>query len=236
MYLFEFTKSLLVKSNFYDQIGAYIRYAAKDDPSLQDLLDGHCDSAGMVVTYLLNEKNSEGLTLKFAIEDGMYKDEVTLNKMLTDAFINNSQAVKKILAQAVYDIDDLKTAYKQHDWLERFTIVADRLTALKANLLSRYGDSAGTVEISTVKPLTWTGGVAVLSTLFNELRTTEKNSAGNPFIDATAKEIVDFICTFFVDEEGNTFERDSVARYLSSDKQAKRNKVDVKAIVASAKG
>lgn len=61
----------------------------------------------------------------------MYKDEVTLNKMLTNAFINNSQAVKKILAQAVYDIDDLKTAYKQHDWLERFTIIADRLIALK---------------------------------------------------------------------------------------------------------
>ncbi|BAV06170.1 hypothetical protein FLA_2186 [Filimonas lacunae] len=102
-------------------------------------------------------------------------------------------------------------------------------------MLSRYGDSAGTVETSTVKPLTWTGGVAVLGTLFNELRTTEKNGAGNPFINATAKEIADFICTFFVDEEGNAFERDSVARYLSSDKQAKRNKVDVKAIAARTK-
>lgn len=235
MYLFEFTKSLLVKANFYDQIGAYIRYAAQDDPGLQDLLDGHCDSAGTVVMFLLNEKNSGNLTLNFAIEDGMYKDEVTLNKILADATINNPKTVKGILALAVADIEYLKTAYKQHDWLDRFTIIADRLEALKSNLLSRYGASVGTVENASIKPLMWTGGVAVLGTLFNELRTTEKNSAGNPFIDATAKETADFICTFFVDEEGNAFERDSVARYLSSDKQAKRNKVDVKAIIASAK-
>lgn len=123
MYLLELTKLLLVKANFYDQIGAYVRYAAQYNPSLQDLLDMNSDSAGLI-------------------------------------------------------------------------------------------------EASAIKPLTWTGGIAVLGTLFNKLCTSEINIIGNPLINASAKEIEDFVCTLFVYEDGNPFEKESVARYLSFDKLA----------------
>ncbi|RXK86140.1 hypothetical protein [Filimonas effusa] len=165
----------------------------------------------------------------------MYKDEVALNQYLSDAFINNPKTVDRILSLAVNEIEHLKKTYVHHDWLKPFPVIAERLEAIRVNILARYSDSVSAMGRGTIKPLVWTGGVAVLGTLFNELRTSEKNSAGNTMINATAKEIEDFICEAFVDESGNPFERSSVNRYLSSDKQAKRNKVDIKAIKAKTK-
>lgn len=72
-----------------------MRYAAQDDPGLQDMLDACCDSAGTVVMNLLKE--DQGQTSKFAIDQGVYKDEVALNQYLADAFVNNPKTIDRIL-------------------------------------------------------------------------------------------------------------------------------------------
>lgn len=102
-----------------------MRYSAQDDPGLQDMLDAYCDSAGTVVMNLLKEDQTQSLTLKFAIEQGVYKDEVALSQYLSDAFINTPKTGDRILSLAVNEIEHMKKLYMQHEWLKSFPVIAE---------------------------------------------------------------------------------------------------------------
>jgi hypothetical protein len=83
--------------------------------------------------------------------------------------------------------------------------------------------------------LKWNGGPATLATLFHELSKESFSNSSKPYLEADHKELFEFICFNFTDENGNSFSEASIKTYLDpkkKTKKAKRDKVDTEKILS----
>lgn len=93
-----------------------------------------------------------------------------------------------------------------------------------------------TVNKNALKKLRWTENVNVLVTLFYDLSTPDKN--GRIKIDASKKEIVNFICNNFITKDGFGISEDTVNTILTPSRVEKRakdgKKINIESIDKSA--
>lgn len=225
--IFQFAKSLFIWSEFLEHFCAELERASATDPYLEgDIYGAGANSAMGFAGECWREGWHENYLLA-CIQKGIRKDADKINSLINEAAIVNSRSIPQLIIQAEADIKHIKAAIHKYDHLKKVAdTIANELDLIISELRIKAGIS-NSIVTDSIKPLRWNAGVATLTTLFNELNRSFKTSSGDVYLVSGTKELADFICKSFVDEAGNPFEQKSVERYLSSDKQAKRNKVDL---------
>ncbi|WPQ63708.1 hypothetical protein SIO70_02395 [Chitinophaga sancti] len=134
-------------------------------------------------------------------------------------------------------IDDLCDKCSKYSDAMKYPIIASELIDLKLSLNKRYLNSIKNLSNSQslnkneeIIKLKWNAGVASLCTMFYELANDYKlEKKGISYLSSGVDQLEKFLMTYFVNEDGAPFARDSIKTYLQprADKKAKRDKVDL---------
>lgn len=161
---------------------------------------------------------------------------VRVEKQLSE---KNKQDKQDFLIDIINRIDNylglFTTKYKGKKALEP---LKKSLQTVRQNLLTHYDHllpkglrtAAKTGKTNHDAKVVWTGGVAMLATLFHDLKALQLPNKESSFITNEWQELASWIYHNFLDENGDVFPEDSLRTYLDPNpkkKKAKRNRIKV---------
>lgn len=147
----------------------------------------------------------------------------------------DSAKEKNYLQRIVTEIDLLVSKKNNRNDLDKYPFIVTTLESTKEYVQSHYGlakkDSSVT-SLQSPSKIKWRGKINVLTTLFYDLihgkESKDESKKIAPLIDASPKEIEDFILNNFLDENGEPFSQKTINTNLKPSKQSeKRAKGDI---------
>jgi len=130
--------------------------------------------------------------------------------------------IKHIVKTTLEELNNFIKEFPSRKWSTQIPYVGNELSKIKNNLLGKYGNiifpkNYVSNEATLIKPLKWSGLATELCRLFYFTSKDHHSEIGlNCYLDASKEEIIEFICTNFIDTAGNRIEKDYVTKIFKT--------------------